>query len=133
MLFLLLERTMRSVCLFLLLIILIHNCARARVRSTALACRYRSLGIRDYRRESRGVSPSSFLPPPPPRFYTATSIAHKGTLFRERDRSASPIDRYLRIINMTVQYLKNLSFYATYTFKYKCTRKMYNGLLPLLL
>jgi len=42
-----------------------------------------------------------------------------------------PIDRYRTIINMTVRYLKNLSFYATCTFKYKCTRKMYIVLLPL--
>jgi len=32
-----------------------------------------------------------------------------------------PIDCYRTIINMTVRYLKNLSFNATCTFKYKCT------------
>jgi len=100
---------MRTVCLlfFLLLIILIRIVAPNRPHPR---CCCRSSG-----KELIDVT-------------TFASQLHIGARARS---TREPIDRYRRIINMTVRYLKNLSFYATYTFKYKCTRKMYIVLLPL--
>lgn len=108
---LLLERTMCTVCLlFLLLIILIRITAPDRSHSRVVNLR-RKKKIQHY-----------------PVHHTI----HWHECAMSWARSIhEPIDRYRRIINMTVRYLKNLSFYATCTFKYKCTRKMYIVLLPL--
>lgn len=60
-----------------------------------------------------------------------TLVRHTIIYWRECATSRARVDRSLfsRIINMTVRYLKNLSFYATCT--YKCTRTTYIVLLPL--
>lgn len=97
---------MRSVCLFsflfiinnILILIMVPVCAIDRARVPLFDCLERTVAF--IYREERYCAPSFVFPP------CRANVARRGHAVFARARSIRmPIDRYLRIINMTVQYL----------------------------